>query len=444
MNHPPIRILLACCAATVPLHAPATGDPADPWRAFPLSGQIEGAVDQPTPVRLPLPRAWLQAGGAGQAQLRIRDDRGHEVAWAVATATAASIAPEQHPYQIHAYTRDGEGELVTLRAQHGNPVIHTLRVLTRTRDFRRAVAIEVADDGAAWRPLHQDVIIDASERLDFRRKDLVFAATPATWLRLRLGADMGDAAGNIDLRVGGMTLALRDLPQERAFQIDGFIGIGGQEQEIPAEWDDWIVPAPAATQQDGRSAYALDGVDLPLDRIEIATTQPFFVRPAALAQRLPGADNYHALPARGEFRRQAGDAEPVLHLAAAIAWAGDLRLTIDNGDNPPLPLDTIRLAWLRRSLVFVAEPGRSYTLLGGPPQTPAPRYDIARLVSTAPAEVGRLPVFQVTPPAPNPDWRPEPAGIFDEATRNFMFSGLVLLLAGAIGWWIWRIIRPGG
>ncbi|HET6170920.1 MAG TPA: hypothetical protein VFE01_12095, partial [Terracidiphilus sp.] len=98
-------------------------------------------------------------------------------------------------------------------------------------------------------------------------------------------------------------------------------------------------------------------------------------------------------------------------------------ITIDNGDDVPLTLKSVRLEMLQRNLCFEAAPNAQYMLYYGDPALSSPRYDYARLfakrVDAAEATVG--------PEQPNPIYEPRP----DE--RPFTEKHPMLLWVALIG-----------
>lgn len=120
------------------------------------------------------------------------------------------------------------------------------------------------------------------------------------------------------------------------------------------------------------------------------------------------------------------------HLAIDPPWRNSgstdslWTITIDNGDDPPLPLNSVRLEMAERDLCFDAIPGASYTLLYGDPALSAPRYDYARLfVPEADAAQATL-----GPEAINPQYRARPdARAFTEKHPALLWAALVLVVA---------------
>ena len=105
-------------------------------------------------------------------------------------------------------------------------------------------------------------------------------------------------------------------------------------------------------------------------------------------------------------------------------------ITIANGDDPPVSLQTVRLEMLERALCFDAAAGAAYTLRYGDPALAAPQYDYARLFSPQPRPLQAAAGAEQPNPArqPRPDERP-----FTEKHPILLWVALIaviVLLAG--------------
>jgi hypothetical protein len=125
---------------------------------------------------------------------------------------------------------------------------------------------------------------------------------------------------------------------------------------------------------------------------------------------------------------------PWVEIRTPTKWT----VTIENGDDAPLRLESVQLQMLERKLCFEAGGGSSYMLYYGDPALTAPSYDYAKLFTlqanatqvTAGAEQANL-AYQ-----PRPDTRP-----FTErhAALLWVALGAVIALLGAIAL---RSVKP--
>jgi hypothetical protein len=106
-------------------------------------------------------------------------------------------------------------------------------------------------------------------------------------------------------------------------------------------------------------------------------------------------------------------------------------VTIENGDDVPLKLASVRLEMLARSLCFEADASGSYTLYYGDPALEAPHYDYAQLF-TAQTNASQI---EAGPEALNPAYQPRPDDRpFTERHPALLWValGAVIVLLGAI------------
>lgn len=91
---------------------------------------------------------------------------------------------------------------------------------------------------------------------------------------------------------------------------------------------------------------------------------------------------------------------PAIDSDTPVRWT----VTIDNADDTPLALESVRLQMAERTLCFAAELGAAYTLDYGDPVLAAPRYDYAALFTPQ----ARPALSSAGPETPNPAFQPRP------------------------------------
>jgi hypothetical protein len=91
-------------------------------------------------------------------------------------------------------------------------------------------------------------------------------------------------------------------------------------------------------------------------------------------------------------------------LGSNMQSAATVEVTVENGDDTPLPIAAIRLEMRQRKICFDAPNAQALTLFYGDPALTAPQYDYARLF--APSEVTHT--AQLGPEQLNPTYRDRP------------------------------------
>ncbi len=119
------------------------------------------------------------------------------------------------------------------------------------------------------------------------------------------------------------------------------------------------------------------------------------------------------------------------HLAIDAPWVDSTlpqrwTITVENGDDAPLTLESARMEMLERSLCFEAVVNGSYTLYYGDPALTAPRYDYAAFF-TPQANAAK---FAAGPEQANPAYQPRPdARPFSEKHPVLLWTALLLVIA---------------
>ena len=117
------------------------------------------------------------------------------------------------------------------------------------------------------------------------------------------------------------------------------------------------------------------------------------------------------------------------------------RLRIINADNPPLAVQSVELAWLRRVLYFLPAAGRRYTLyLGAAGRARAPDYETRRGIPRDFEALRVCPRLSLGPLAEHEGFE-APAEPPDQARERAVFIVVVLLLVLAMIGWLVRILR---
>ena len=91
-------------------------------------------------------------------------------------------------------------------------------------------------------------------------------------------------------------------------------------------------------------------------------------------------------------------------IGSNLQSAAIVEVAVENGNDPPLPITSVRLEMRERKLCFDAPASEPLTLYYGDPALTAPQYDYARLFST----VGSMRTAELGSEQKNPVYRPRP------------------------------------
>jgi hypothetical protein len=167
---------------------------------------------------------------------------------------------------------------------------------------------------------------------------------------------------------------------------------------------------------------SVSAVPAPPSKAEVDSLPPQPVTSSGNILRVHKIDNGRRI----DEERLAIDA-PFTDFSTPAKWT----VTIENGDDVPLKLASVRLEMLARSLCFEADASGSYTLYYGDPALEAPHYDYAQLF-TAQTNASQI---EAGPEALNPAYQPRPDDRpFTEKHPAVLWLalGAVIALLGAI------------
>jgi Protein of unknown function (DUF3999) len=329
---------------------------------------------QPRLVALIVPLAVYAQSQPGLADLRIIDDRGNEVPFAEITfsgstlttylprgGVAASSVPGQYTdYILNLGPRPQPCNFLALTGSPTNPPA--------------LAQIDASDNGRDWHPARVRAAIG-----DWPNPMLEFPETSARFLRLRIFHQTG--------RLAMQTMSagkLVRIPPDRA--------------PVTA----LLAPEPSTT-----SSTTLWKIDLhgaaPVDEADFETSQPAFSRQITIFSSTDNQD--WKLAGEGVIFRTVRGSTPAERLSVSFPprraryWRVELR----NENDPPLAAIQLRLSMTPRRIVFREEPGRTYRLLYGQSETPAPQYDLAQAVPEEALRAAPL-IASAAPEQTNANW----------------------------------------
>ena len=364
-----VLLLMGALAGLLPLFSIAADFALGEWQYFkPLTPPPEIAAGQLAAATLD--RAVFQAAAASQPELpplrdlRIIRDGGTEVPYQLRIAsgqeqretTTAQIRDLGHlPGQYTSFIADlGDGD-----RRHNE-----VEIFTDSETFGRETAVETSNDAATWA-----MVQEGAEIFDFTRSERNFNArhtrirypeSTARYLRVKV---INGTAKPLNITGTAVSLIRESKAQERDYR--------------PASVNRVEDSANRATVV----TLDLGAAEIPTSRLSFETDATNFHRDAEIEGSndgnrwdwLGGAAVYsYATP---QF---SGRSREVTYPESRYRY---YRWTVENGDDPPLPLENIALHGLARQVIFPVQPGANYALYYGNPAAQPPAYELERLAA---------------------------------------------------------------
>jgi hypothetical protein len=411
----PRALALAAVLAVVPASALA-GARDEPPAAWKLRKPITlPSLVGPAFVEVMLDADVYREASATLADLRIRAGNGAEVGY-VLRRHESTVEPRTRDFRLlDLVTTPGAETRLSLDLGRA-PGVHSrvrLTVADEAKNFRVPVRVETGADGRRWQVARAAGFIYAVEG-ESRAADTSVSYPPSTarWVRVTVGPAQGRP-----LPVKGAAVVF-EAPSER------------QEEPVAA-----TLVGRSEDAERRSSVLVLDLGRRPVNLVELDVADRNFHRVVTIE----ASDDRRQWRWVGSCAISAIETARVRERLTSTRFpdtrARYVRLRIENLDDRPLRVSGVRLAGVRRGLVFEAVPGHQYVLDYGHPRAPAPRYDVTRALPYLAGE--RLPVATLGAAAPLPPPAPAP---WLEA-QPFLLWGAMAVAVLALGLVLFRLAR---
>ncbi len=388
----------------------------DAWRHWQYAAPIEvAAVSAPRLVAVAVTEAVTARATPGWPDLRVIDEAGREVPFILDVRAAADhwewregrlLDPSVAPGRFSQAVVDLGPDLV----------VHNAAVLTfgGTRDFQTTAEVAVGDDGREWRTIAPAVpIFRLKDAGRGERTDVGYPDSRSRYLRLRVAGD-GQPIPLERIRVA--------LHERRAAERTP---VG-----VPLQLEAGSRPSESVW-----TTAAVSRAPIAEVRFETAASQ---VSRQVIVEAADDRDRWRMVGS-GVIARTADVPDRVLAVEFPERTGHSWRVTVVNGNDPPVADLQPALYVTSRRVVFRQEPGHSYRLLYGNARADAPSYELGRVTSreaidaAAPALLGAEAVNPAyVDPAPWTERHP--------AVLWTTLGAAILLL----GWLAVRTLRKSG
>ena len=307
----------------------------------------------------------------------------------------------------------------------GGLLHNEIEVFTSSQNFQRDVTVEGSNDAATWTVLQEGTRI-----FDFTLKERDFTArftrvrypeSTVRFLRVRITND-----GEEPLTITGASVF--SVAETLAEEVNYPASIRERTEDN--------------TNLRSLIVFDLGSKGLPTNRLTIQTPHVNFYREVVLE----GTGDIDA-PSWGLIQRSG-----VLYSYDTLKFVGDqltlsypettfrfLRLTINNEDNPLLPVEGVEVSGVPRKLIFQAQPSASYKLFYGNPKARTPSYELERILPFL--ETENLPVGALGPQTDNLAFKVEKRRLPFSERYAWLITVVVVVAAVAVAILLFGVVR---
>ena len=298
-----------------------------------------------------------------------------------------------------------------------------IEVSTSSQNFQRDVMVEGSNDSKTWAVLQEGTrIFDFSlKERDFtaRNTRVRYPESTARFLRVRI-TNAGEDPLNI---TGASVFSVTETLAEKA----SYPASISERTEDTAKRRSLIV-------------FDLGNRGLPTNRLTIQTPQVNFYREVTL-EGTGDAPSWSLIQRSGvlysyDTPKFVGDQLTLSYPETTFRY---LRLTVDNEDNPLLPIEGVEVFGVPRKLLFQAQPGASYKLYYGNPEARTPSYELELFLPFL--ETENLPVGTLGPQSNNQAFKVERSRLPFSERYTWLITVVVVVAAIAVALLLFGVVR---
>ncbi len=312
--------------------------------------------------------------------VRIADDTGEEIAYVLRRWPSSETEIEVPARVVNRSALAGRFTRLELDVGERGRTHNHLRLEVDGTNFSRQATVEGSDDRRTWLVLATATIYRFTEGASVDQTAIPYPPSLYRYLRVTIHNE-----GKAALMVRGAALLFR--------------------QAVPAREDRWFAGSvqPTTDTQQKTTTILIDTqfLRVPISRVVLNVTDPrSFARDIEVA--VSGDHKVWSAAGRATVRRGPGTKEktPVVFTLGEVRGRY-VRLTIMNGDNPPLAVARAQLYGIRRTILFPIAAGRSHVLYLGNDEVRTPEYDLPQVLNVEAGPPLAIPA-RLGPLEPNP------------------------------------------
>lgn len=374
--------------------------------------------------------------------IRLFDYKGTEVPFVICDETPQFASAQTFTGTIENYETRDNIETILVSVPENSSGVNTIRFEMDGKNFNKNIKVESSADKQAWTPVCENQIYDFSQRINLRKTDFVFPVLIRNpWFKITLTPlEKIKDNSSVEFKADQDQLSLQ------------FNSLNSQQSRIEAINFGY---APASLHQPPLDSYVfsnlkifhdkpdelmldLESLHLPVAQVEFEIDKPYYHRPVEgtlLFKNRPMDKSYGALYKIPHLPAE----NNILSFRSAMADQVHFRFT--NGDNPPLVVQSVKISWIRKNLLFIPEAGKTYALFFGNPEIKAPEYELNRLLPPLDEAFFFKTALVPSTSLSNPKYQ----ALTPVKVKNYFWKGLLIALliglAVALPLWLKRILR---
>lgn len=414
---------------------------------FKYSAEIAGPVQKNTHYQVILPDEILTKCFQDCRDFRLSGPDDSEIPYVVLKNISLEKI-EKYDLEVinYDYNDDSGTTVITLKLPHNYKPISIMHLSTTEHDFKRGLQLYGSYEAGKWELIKEDTIYDFSSQVNLRKTEINFKPSDYRYYMIKmLKGQMTDVASeNMSLQYNDLQLIVTNLKKDGKISISRFTGQTSSEESRTAVYDEIELKEFDRSIEKEKDTVITFEAPLQFEKVFFNIADPYYYRHVDIFVSDSGKkDSYKLLSKDFIYRFDiSGDEEIKDYITCSSKQHKFYKIIINNKDNPPLALQTIKLKWLQKVLYFIGlHDSPSYSLYIGNPLLKQPEYDLSRFIRQDNRDVKVSEPLQISSIVENHAYQPAESPVDRERTEKTVLTFIVILMTAGISFWLYTLLK---
>jgi Protein of unknown function (DUF3999) len=380
------------------------------------------------------------------SDLRIMDRDGKEVPFVVLENAFSPVPAKTYELTVKKYESRTGSATLTLEMPKDHEPIDRIDLDITGQDFTKRATVSGSNNGRSWHRLAEDPIYDFSSQVILRKTFVEFADTDQRYFLIKLTDESPPKSPDrsIHLSYDGLDFSANDMKAGK-LKINRVRGSAAARKANPDVYDEVSFENIQSSRDDKGRTIILLGAGLPIERIEFTVARPsYYYRNVQVFTSETGKEDSFRLLTQGVIYRFPLGRTDQQNNKIEYSSGKHLfyRVVVENGDNPPLEISTVKFRWIRKNLYFVATSGEGpYRIYVGGVDRNRPDYDLSKFIRQDNwSEQPFIPIA-TEPLRNNGAYRPVGQRIDRARVEKAVLIFVILIIGAGLTYWMYSLLK---
>ena len=369
--------------------------------------------------------------------IRVFDNNNKETPFIILNDYIPEDKKEIFSLDILDYSQSNNKDAVIVKVEGKHlPNIGKIILETDNRDFNKKITISGSSDKNNWTYLTRDNIYDFSSKINLR-KDFIQLKSPAKFKYYKFEIEkisQKDKDILLKLNYKGLDLSFNEN-ENQPFRIN-FLSVETFSKNKEIKLLDIKEINPQITEQNKKSLINIENT-LPLEKIEFNISNPYYYREVNIYS---GSKNSPIITK--DFIYDLGNSTDSEKKSIVINSLNskNLRIEIENYDNPPLSIKSITTSRIKKNLFFVSS-GKDCNIYTGNKDINNPIYDIASYINQTNWYKNKYNKISLSSIIDNKSFKATFSNEDRDKIQKNVLMVLVFSIVVILGFWIYKMMK---